>query len=349
MESRKYIEELILRLLEGGELTKDEQGSLMSWLREYPEEQKILSEQIGVWINFDTERELSDELIDEQWKKFHRNIIEKSAKTKVLKPKFRILPVLSRYAAIFVLGLIVASASSYLYRNFFDTNYTVQTVKVPFGAKSVIMLTDGTEVILNAGSKLEYTSLFGRKAREVSLEGEAYFKVTKNPKKPFIVKTTGLVVKAYGTEFNVKSYADDKSIQATLIKGRIGVRKSIPGLDTKFREFMLKPNEQVILHKADSLSTSKNGKLFITKNINTDLYTSWINDKVQVKSVSLKELVVKLERKYNVKINIEDKELEEKKFTGILENETIEQVLQVLKLSAQINYKIEEREIWLYQ
>ncbi|RKX84564.1 MAG: hypothetical protein DRP58_07060, partial [Spirochaetes bacterium] len=63
----------------------------------------------------------------------------------------------------------------------------------------------------------------------------------------------------------------------------------------------------------------------------------------------LKDLVVKLERKYNVKINIEDKKLEDKKFTGILENETIEQVLQVLKLTAHINYRIEEREIWLYQ
>jgi len=349
MKSRTDIEELTIRLLEGEELTEDEQTSLMSWLRKYPEEQKSLSEQIGGWINLDTERELSDELIDKQWQKFHESIIQKTSKPKVLKPKFRMLPVLSRYAAIFVLGLIVASTSSYLYRNFFDTNYTVQTVKVPFGAKSLIMLTDGSEVILNAGSKLEYTSLFGKHAREVSLEGEAYFKVTKNSKKPFIVKTSGLLVKAYGTEFNVKAYADDKSIQATLIKGRIGVRKNMPGADTKFREFMLKPNEQVILHKADSLSTSKNGKLFITKNINTDLYTSWINDKVQVESVSLKELVVKLERKYNVKINIEDKELEEKRFTGILENETIEQVLQVLKLSAHINYKIEEREIWLYQ
>lgn len=349
MKSRAYIKELILRLLENEELTEDEQTRLMSWLREYPEEQKSLSEQIGVWINFDTERELSDKLIDEQWQKFHKNIIEKSAKAKVLKPKFRISSVLSRYAAIFVLGLVVASASSYLYSNFFDSNYTIQKVKVPFGAKSVIILTDGTEVILNAGSKLEYTSLFGRKAREVSLEGEAYFKVTKNLKKTFIVKTAGLVIKAYGTEFNVKSYANDKSIQATLIKGCIGVQKSIPGVDTEFKEFMLKPNEQVVLHKADSLSISKNGKLFITKNINVDLYTSWINDKVQVKSVSLKELVVKLERKYNVKINIVDKELGEKKFTGILENETIEQVLQVLKLSAQIDYKIEEREIWLYQ
>lgn len=353
MESRAYIEQLILQLLEGEELSKDEQTGLIDWLREHPEDRKSLSEQIGVWINLDTERAVSDEQIDKQWQKFRDQIISKSVKPQTIKLKIKILPVLSRYAAIFILGILLTSISSYLYHNYFDSNYTLQTVKVPYGAKSSIMLTDGTEVILNAGSKLEYTSLFGRQAREVSLEGEAYFKVTKNPKRPFIVNTSGLTVKAYGTEFNVKSYPEEKIIQATLIKGHIGVQKNIPGKNGNSKEFFLRAMEQVIFHKAektqaDSASTIKE-KLFISRIINPDLYTSWIHDKIQVKSEALKELVVKLERKYNVQITIEDKELENKKFTGILENETIEQVLQVLKLTAHINYKIEERKIWLYQ
>ena len=90
-----------------------------------------------------------------------------------------------------------------------------------------------------------------------------------------------------------------------------------------------------------------NNRLILAKNINTQLYTSWINDKIQVRSISLKELTVKLQRKYNVTIHIEDKELDSLKFTGILENETIEQILQVLKLSASIQYEIDDREIWL--
>ena len=353
MISREHINQLFLQLLEGEELSKNEQAELMDWLKEHPEDRKSLSEQIGVWINLDTDRAVSDELIDQQWQEFRDQLISKSIKPQTYKSKIKILPILSRYAAIFILGILLTTMTSYLYRNYFDSNYTVQTVKVPYGAKSTIKLVDGTEVILNAGSKLEYTSLFGKRAREVSLEGEAYFKVIKNPKKPFIVNTSGLIIKAYGTEFNVKSYPEDEIIQATLIKGSIGVRKSMFDKKTNSREFFLKPMEQVVLYKAanngDSVSSTKLGKLFIARKINPDLYTAWIYDKVQVKSESLNDLVVKLERKYNVKINIEDKKLEDKKFTGILENETIEQVLQVLKLTAHINYRIEEREIWLYQ
>ncbi|MEN8123181.1 MAG: FecR domain-containing protein, partial [Bacteroidota bacterium] len=338
MISREYIDQLILRLLEGEDLDRDEQDNLINWLKKHPEEHKSLSEQIGVWINMDTEQEVSKELIDEQWEKFHDKIISKSDNLKTHKSKIKILPILSRYAAIFILGILLTSVSSYLYRNFFDNNYTVQTIEVPYGAKSSIKLTDGSEVILNAGSRLEYTSLFGNRTREVKLEGEAYFKVSKNPQKPFIVNASGLTVKAYGTEFNVKSYAEDKSIQATLIKGRIGVQKTISGDNKETQEFFLKPMEQVILHKAiktqgDSASIISE-KLFIARKINPDLYTAWIKDKIHVKSETLKELALRLERKYNVQINIEDKELENKKFTGILENETIEQVLQVLELSA---------------
>ena len=239
MISREHINKLFLQLLEGEELSKSEQAELMDWLKEHPKDRKSLSEQTGVWINLDTERTVSDELIDERWQEFRDKVITKPAQLPANKPKIRTLSILSRYAAIFILGILLTTITSYLYRNYFDSNYTVQTIKVPYGAKSTIHLTDGSEVILNAGSKLEYTSLFGRNAREVSLEGEAYFTVTKNPKKPFIVKTSGLTVKAYGTEFNVKAYPEDEIIQATLIKGHIGVQKTISANNKNSREFCL--------------------------------------------------------------------------------------------------------------
>ncbi|RLD81930.1 MAG: hypothetical protein DRJ10_05600, partial [Bacteroidetes bacterium] len=168
MISREHINQLFLQLLEGEELSKNEQAELMDWLKEHPEDRKSLSEQIGVWINLDTDRAVSDELIDQQWQEFRDQLISKSIKPQTYKSKIKILPILSRYAAIFILGILLTTMTSYLYRNYFDSNYTVQTVKVPYGAKSTIKLVDGTEVILNAGSKLEYTSLFGKRAREVS-------------------------------------------------------------------------------------------------------------------------------------------------------------------------------------
>jgi ferric-dicitrate binding protein FerR (iron transport regulator) len=110
------------------------------------------------------------------------------------------------------------------------------------------------------------------------------------------------------------------------------------------KEYILKPNEQLIYHSG---ADKKNNGLILAKNINTQLYTSWIHDKIQVRSIALKALIVKLQRKYNVTIHVEDKELESLKFTGILENETIEQILQALELSASIQYEIDDREIWL--
>ncbi|NPA37658.1 MAG: FecR family protein, partial [Chlorobi bacterium] len=247
-----------------------------------------------------------------------------------------------KYAAVFMLGMLIPTIIIG-YKIIKRENLLSQIIEVPYGAKSNIILPDGTEIILNAGSSLSYNADFGIKDRKVNLAGEAYFKVAKNKGKKFLVKTRDLTIKAYGTEFNVKCYNEDKSTEATLVEGTIGVRLN----NRKNKEYLLKPGQQLKYSFSDN--NKNKGNLIILKNIDTRFYTSWIHDIIQVKSISLKALAMKLERKYNVKIHIENKELENLKFTGILKNETIEQILQALKLSASINYKIDNREIWLYK
>jgi len=235
------------------------------------------------------------------------------------------------------------------YQNYVSQRLFSQVIEVPLGGKSNIYLADGTEVLLNAGSQLKYNASFGQRKREVIIEGEAYFKVAKNPDMPFVVKTSDLIVKAYGTEFNVKAYAEDKVIETTLIEGSISVQKSKSPTGKKQKEFFLKPNEQVRYHIADKKSgeANKSKKLFISRNIDTDIYTAWINDRIYVKSEPLSSLIIRLERKYNVNIHFESQELETMRFSGVLENETIEQVMKAIQLAAPVQFRIKNREIWL--
>jgi len=194
-------------------------------------------------------------------------------------------------------------------------------------------------VLLNAGSKIEYKIPDNKPAREVTIEGEAYFKVSKDPDHPFTVYAGMMVIKAYGTEFNVKAYPDENGVETTLVEGSVTVEiKNNPSNNT-----LLRPNEQAIYYK----STSQRSENFlVTKGIDPALYTLWINDRFQIKGEKLEYLAVMLERKYDVAIHFDDNTLRDLRFTGIIENETIEQILELIKISSNVDYRIDGREIW---
>ena len=338
-ENEKHIERIILRLMEDKYVSQDEAEMLRTWLDKNPSKRSELYSLSVIWAKLDTLREVKKDVVENRWKNISSHIRKNSQEG------FRyILKTYQKYAAIFLLGALLPSFIL-VYQAFFKHEKMLsQVISVPYGAKSNISLPDGSEIILNAGSKINYDANYGKKERRITLKGEAYFKVAKNKKSAFIVETKDIIIKAYGTEFNVKCYDSDNATEATLIEGSIGIK--LNNKSSK-KEYLLKPKEQFIYNHING-NNSEQGNLIIAKNVNTNLYTSWIQDKIQVESVTLKELAVKLQRKYDVTIHIEDKDLEQLKFTGILENETIEQILQVLKLSAKIKYRIDDREIWLY-
>lgn len=344
MKNQDYIQHLFLKVLEGDELTTGEQGELLTWLQKHPEDRAFFGEVSDVWVNLDVNRELSDELIAEQWEQLHTAINTKLKREKSRRKVDKWMD-LRKYAAVFVVGALVATSVIIGLRFIYKSPMAMQSIEVPLGAKSVIQLADGSEVTLNAGSKLEYDTRFGHNTREVFLNGEAYFKVAKDSDMPFIVNTSDIAIKAYGTRFNVKSYPTDGTIEATLTEGVISVQKVNSGHQRQQKEYFLEPNQQAIYHKG--IPGIRKAKFFISKNIDPDLYLSWVKDQIQVKSLTLDELAILLERKYNVNIHIENKELQKLKFSGTLENETIEQVLKAMQLASPIKYEIKNREIWL--
>ena len=196
------------------------------------------------------------------------------------------------------------------------------------GGYSSFLLPDETKVYVNSGTKLIYPIRFTGKTREVEVDGEAYFEVTKDEEKPFIVKTDHISVKVLGTSFNLKSYSSDTTSILSLVSG--SVEYQINGSDESFR---LKPNEQMIF-------TKNTGKTEI-KNFNTEYLIAWKDGNLSFAKTTLGELCKILEQRFGYKIIIENKELSKMVLTGSFSNnENIFQILDVIKISKDISYHL---------
>jgi transmembrane sensor len=218
----------------------------------------------------------------------------------------------------------------------------VNEVSTRQGSKSKIQLPDGTVVWLNAGSKLTYNKEYGQQIREVTLTGEGYFDVMKNKEKPFIIHTSNINIKVLGTAFNVRAYPEDKQTETSLIRGSIEVTiKNRPN-----NKIILSPNEKLIVEneffikKEAEKSDSKYAQPTISINklkhsvIDSAVAeTQWIDNKLVFNDESFAELAIRMERWYDVDIEINDPTLLQKRMTGNFEKETIEQAIEALKLT----------------
>ena len=243
----------------------------------------------------------------------------------------------------------------------------VNKVTVPLGSRSTVELPDGTTVTLNAGSCLQYAASFGEDSREIILEGEGYFKVARNEAIPFIVKAQDVTIRALGTEFNVTAYPEEKIVRTTLVKGSVSIREN--GHHAGVKELILKPQQtvtikyeaelpsdlestlkpsnknHVVLKHADE--AEKNDVLLEESAKKALMYTSWKDARWVIESEPLEELAVKLQRRYNAHIIIMDNDLKQYPFSGILTDETLEQVLEIMKSTVPINYTVKQKTVWL--
>jgi ferric-dicitrate binding protein FerR (iron transport regulator) len=241
-------------------------------------------------------------------------------------------------------------------------NITYTEIRAPYGARTEIILPDGSKVWLNAGSRIKYMNIFNRDNREIQLHGEAYFKVAKNEDLPFDVKTGDLSIQALGTEFNVKSYDDEDIIETTLVEGKISINQ---GRKHKGPVF-LEPHQQAVYMKYDKNLTVKDmktvkkedkpevltfrkGVIYIAEKIDPQPIIAWKENRLILKGEELSSLVIKLERKYDVKFIFGSEKLKGFRFSGTLENETLTQVLDVIKLSAPLGYKLQGKTVMIFE
>lgn len=346
-------------------ISKPDEEILVQWIKNNPGSLKEWSELKKLWNLVNVADKFNDKLLEKEW----QLLLNKIEKNRQPQRKLMFWYWLPRVAAVFLLGAFFSLAVSYsVYKNA-NNKLVYQEITTPKGAKSKLTLPDGSTIWLNAGSTVKYSNQFGLKQREIFLTGEAFFNVVSNKRKAFVVQASDLRIKAYGTSFNVKSYPDENTVEATLIEGSLGVKRL--GLKNKKNdEVILEPNQRVVYYKSspqineienvvekeenninlDPLQgKSETQKLtyMISKGIDPQPFTSWKDGTLFINSETLELLAVKLERKYDMKIHFENEKLKNLKFTGSLQNETIEQVIEAIGIAAHINYRIDEREIWL--
>lgn len=237
-----------------------------------------------------------------------------------------------RYAALIIVTLGLGMVLQYI----LTTNNHQQgktylastTINASFGQMTNLVLPDGTSVILNSGSTITYSTNFSLANRNVILEGEAFFDVAKDSIHPFTIETETIDFRVYGTSFNIEAYSDDKQVNTTLIEGSLGV------ISKKGNELVrLSPGENAKYEKLEY-------ELFVNK-VDTSLYTSWKIGVISFRNERLEDIARKIERLYNVKIVIRNKNLLNETYWGtILRNKPIDQILEVIKITASFEYEI---------
>tara|TARA_A200000113_G_scaffold225651_1_gene247269 strand:+ start:97 stop:1245 length:1149 start_codon:yes stop_codon:yes gene_type:complete len=214
-------------------------------------------------------------------------------------------------------------------------NPVFHSLKVPFGKRFKILLSDGTLVHLNSGSKLKYPVKFDKnKPREVTLIGEAFFDVSERKNQIFTVNTETINVEVYGTKFNFKNYPEDNYSDIVLVKGSVGLFSNFSNKITR-----LKPGIRGSFNKLNySISQDQ---------INTSIYTSWIDGQVIFRNESFESILIKLERLYNVEIinNTKNKSYETFNAKIDVDQESINDVLSYFNKIYNIKYQTHNNKI----
>lgn len=336
------IDDIILSFLEE-KLTQVEKETLQEWIA-YSDENKNYFKQVYLVWSAGSLRKDNSTNTDEVLRKLksENNIFEnKSVKSDFRKIIFQTM----RWAAVILISVMLgATLYSIIYTpNQTQSELSMNEIVAPMGSKSQILLPDGTEVLLNAGSKISYSMEYGQKLRSVKLSGEAFFKVQKQKEKPFVVNTENVSITALGTEFNVMAYPNEQLMETILSEGSIEV-KLVSTTNSETEKVILTPGE-----KASVKLQSKNGKMIpqsmqISK-CDPTVETSWKDKRWIIKGMQLDRLATVFSRKYNIDIEIDNKTMNEYKFSGIIENETPEQVFHIMELALPVTCKMEKNKV----
>lgn len=247
------------------------------------------------------------------------------------------LTVLKQVAAIFVLPLLVYSGyvtyQNSTLKKMMPERIVMQTITSLQGTVSQFQLADGTKVWLNSGSELQFPNRFAGDFREVKLKGEAYFEVKENRKKPFRVNASELNVEVLGTSFDVANYQDEKMSEVILIEGKV----NLSAIDKS------KVNRQIILHPGQRGVYKVNTGKISTEEVNVDKYIAWRDGNLIFRDDKMEEVVKRLSRWFNVEIFVEDPEINSYIYKASFRNENLLQVLNLLKISAPIDFRVTER------
>jgi ferric-dicitrate binding protein FerR (iron transport regulator) len=193
------------------------------------------------------------------------------------------------------------------------------------GQRSNIVLPDGSKVWLNSHSKITYPRDYGVRERSLSLTGEAYFEVAKDPGKRFLVNAGDMQVEALGTSFNVKAYDGDREAVATLFSGSL--QAVVRG-----KTFTLEPDQYAAFDREEN-------RLLIGRAENVAYASMWRDNELAFNRLTMDEIAVMFDRLYNVKIHFESEKIRNYRFSGVIKNNSLDNVIEIISLTAPISYR----------
>ena len=323
------MKELIIRFFDGS-ITSSEKEKLLLWLKEDKENRKTFLEMHHVWVSsgptgkdFDAKKKLN--VFVNRVREYESRKKNKSIK-RIL---YTSLSAAAVIALIFTLTNLLSPKKS-----FEQINETYTQIVQAQHAKEKIVLPDGTTVWLSKNAILSYPRQFTGRFRQVKMEGKAYFEVTKNKRKPFIVDLGEDKIEVLGTSFNVRNYKTEADNEIVLLTGRVGLHLS--GVK---KDVLLKPNEKVVYSK-----TSKSSKI---ETVDASLFNVWTKDRLVFDNEKLSYVIANLKIWYDVEIECPETLAEKTRVSFTIVDETKEQMLKVLALVAPIKYEVNKDKIYI--
>ncbi len=313
MESEK-----IVRFLRE-ELTEKERLEVLEWIEKSDEHKTMFSELKNTLILADTFGKEPGNL----------NLISGTASSR----RFGSVNALKllKYAAVIL--IVIVTGSLFLLQKLRINQLTHNNTEyiVPNGQTSNIVLSDGSHVYLNSGTVLKQYGSFSLSKRELYLEGEAFFDVVSNKKKPFIVRTPNFNVIATGTSFNVQAYSNSDVSDVNLVSGELAV---IVGGDGK----------SLVLSSGENVSVDRNTKECLLSRNEKNQYVSWKDGIITFRNTRLEDLAKMLERTYNVSIVFADETTKDMIYSGtMLRYKPIDQILDILEMTSDVRFEIKPR------
>ena len=308
------------------EADKSQSNQIQEWLDLSPEHPVILSEIMNVWSVSKNNAEFYEPDLSVNWQKLMKKINHQPNRQKTYKVY------LQWSAAAVVLGLVFLTGIG-LGKGFQETKSKVAYTKIiaPEGNKTQIVLPDSTYVWLNSGSELQYSSDYTAQNRQVSMKGECFFDVVKDPKHPFVVRGSKFQVKVYGTKFNVNEDNANNLADVTLVSGKVQVL----GLDNQpISE--LSPGQQLVCDK---------GEYHLQKAENLESLTAWLNNMLIFDNQPFEQVIHYLEKWYGVKIHLDHTLYYSHNYTFKVKTESLREVLELISVITPIEYHIEGEQI----
>jgi len=321
-----------------GECSGEEKEAIKAWIREKPEHGRMMKLMQEAWQ--------PSKIATPEWdtEKLWAKVVREAGIQNAPKDEKRALPLRNRIMSPRILriaaALFLMVSLSYTYLKYQPVSgggpalAEMLNVTVANGETASLTMADGSEVLLDAGSSFSYPESFSGKIREVSLDGEAYFKIAHNPEQPFIVHAAHAVVTVLGTEFNVSAWPGGRNITVAVSNGKVSLRSA-----------KSKEDKSVVITRGQVSAVDEEGAIFPPRNADVTDYKGWMNRSRIYTNAPLYEIIDQVERWYDLQITLPGQYVADEKLTIQIRDETADSVLELIAVLTGMDYTMNGRDV----